>query len=101
MKLYFVYILQCSDDSYYVGMTSNIEVRIYQHNFGKFPEAYTYMRRPLKLRWVEQFTDPTLAGDLEKQIKGWSRKKKEALIKKDWDKLIKLSKNYSQFGKPD
>ncbi|PTX44108.1 putative endonuclease [Christiangramia gaetbulicola] len=101
MKLYFVYILQCSDDSFYVRMTSHLENRLNQHNSGKFREAYTYSRRPVKLKWIEQFTDPNLAADLEKQIKDWSRKKKEALIKKDWDKLVKLSKNYSQFGKPD
>lgn len=99
MKLYFVYILQCCDNSYYVGMTSNLEKRLHQHNTGIHQEAYTYRRRPVKLKWVEQFTDPDLAMDLEKQIKGWSRKKKEALILNDWEKMRKLSKNYTQFGK--
>ncbi|SDR69760.1 GIY-YIG nuclease family protein [Christiangramia echinicola] len=101
MKFYFVYILKCSDASYYVGMTSNLGERMNQHNSGEFPEAYTYKRRPVKLMWIEQFTDPKLALDLEKRIKGWSRKKKEALIKKDWEKLKEYSRNYTQFGKPD
>ena len=78
MKFYFVYILKCSDTSYYVGMTSNLGERMNQHNSGKFPEAYTYKRRPVKM-WIEQFTDPKLALDLEKRIKGWSRRKRRLL----------------------
>jgi putative endonuclease len=81
-------------------MTSDFEKRLAQHNSGEFPEAYTYKRRPVELKWVEQFVDPKLASELEKKLKGWSRKKKEALISKDWEKLSQLSKNYSQFGKP-
>lgn len=100
MKLFIVYILECNDNSYYVGMTSNLEERLQQHNSGKFPDAYTYIRRPVELKWLEEFTDPNLAMDLEKQLKGWNRKKKEALILSDWDKLVKLSRNYTQFGKP-
>ncbi|WP_405199476.1 GIY-YIG nuclease family protein [Christiangramia sp. LLG6405-1] len=101
MKLYYVYLLNCKDDSYYVGMTSNLEERLLQHNSGKFQDAYTFNRRPVKLMWAQQFTDPNIALDLEKKLKGWSRKKKIALILKDWEKLQKLSKNYSQFGKPE
>ncbi len=101
MKSYFIYILECSDKSYYVGMTSNLSERIDQHNSGKYHEAYTFHRRPVELKWVEQFTDPKVAAGLEKQIKGWSRKKKEALIEKDWEKLVKYSKNHTQFGKAD
>lgn len=82
-------------------MTSNLEERLYEHNSGKFPEAYTYKRRPVELKWIEKFTDPNLAMDLEKQLKGWSRKKKEALIARDWENLKKLSKNYTQFGNPE
>ena len=67
MKLYFVYILQCRDNSYYVGMTSNLVKRLQEHNWGKFPDAYTYKRRPVELKWMEQFTDPNLAADLEKK----------------------------------
>ena len=101
MKLYFVYILQCSDNSYYVGMTSLLDQRILQHNSGEFPEAYTFLRRPVKLMWFEHFTDPQIASSLEKQIKGWSRKKKEALINGEWDKPKRFSRNHTQFGKSD
>ena len=61
--------------------------------------AYTFSRRPVELVWVETFTDPNIAIEYEKKIKGWSRRKKEALINEDWDKLVKFSKNYTQFGK--
>ena len=101
MKLYFVYILECSDDSYYTGMTSDLEKRILEHNTGKYSEAYTFLRRPVKLKWIQQFVEPNLALAVEKQIKGWSRKKKQALINGDLEILNKLSKNYTQFGKPD
>jgi len=52
MKLYYVYLLECNDNSFYVGMTSNLKERLLQHNLGKFPEAYTFNRRPVKLMWV-------------------------------------------------
>ena len=99
MKLYYVYILKCSDSSYYTGFTNNVDLRVMQHNEGLTHSAYTYSRRPVELVWVEMFTDPNQAIAMEKQIKGWSRRKKEALIAQDWDKLVEFSKNYSQFGK--
>lgn len=98
MRLFFVYILKCSDESYYTGITNNIEERIMQHNMGLSTSAYTYSRRPVELVGSEMFTDPNIAIDFEKKIKGWSRRKKEALINKDWDKLVMFSKNYTQFG---
>ena len=101
MKLYYVYILKCNDHSFYVGMTSNLEERLLQHHSGKYQEAYTFNRRPVELMLVQQFTDPNTASELEKKLKGWSRKKKTALILKDWDKLQKFSRNYSQYGKPE
>jgi len=101
MKLYYVYLLKCNDGSFYVGMTSNLKERLLQHNSGKFPNAYTFNRRPVELMWAQQFTDPNTASELERKLKGWSRKKKSALILKDWDKLQKFSKNYSQYGRPE
>ncbi len=101
MKFYYVYILLCIDNSYYVGMTSALDERVRQHNSGFFPEAYTFQRRPVELKWFEKFTDASQAMDREKQLKGWSKKKKEALILNDWDKMVNISKNYTQFGKPD
>ena len=100
MKSYFVYILKCSDNSYYTGFTNNLERRIQEHQSGKNKNCYTFNKRPLKLVWFETFNDVLNAIAIEKKIKGWSRIKKEALIHEDWDKLVLFSKNYTQFGKP-
>ena len=99
MKTYFVYILECSDQSFYIGISSNLEKRLDEHNYGINEDAYTYSRRPVELQWYEEFQDVHQAIAAEKQIKGWSRRKKIALIERDWDKLIQYSKNYTQFGK--
>ena len=99
MKTYFVYILECSDKSYYTGISSNLEKRLGEHTFGVNEDAYTFARRPVELKWYEEFQDVNQAIAVEKQIKGWSRRKKLALIERDWDKLIQYSKNYTQFGK--
>ena len=99
MKTYFVYILKCKDDSFYTGITNNVERRLYEHNIGLHKEAYTFSRRPVELVWYEMFTEPTQAILVEKKIKGWSRRKKQALIDEDWDKLVLFSKNYTDFGK--
>ena len=93
MKLYYVYILECSDKSFYTGFTSNLEKRLYDHQSGYDEDAYTFNRRPLTLKWFETFTDPNQAIIVEKQIKGWSRRKKMALIQEDWEKLILYSRN--------
>jgi putative endonuclease len=98
MKTYFVYIIECSDKSYYTGFTNNIERRFTEHEKGINKDCYTYNKRPLKLVWFETFNDVLDAISTEKQIKGWSRRKKEALIIQDWDKLVEYSKNYTQFG---
>ncbi len=101
MKLYYVYIVECSDASYYTGITNNLNRRLSEHNSGSDHKSYTSTRRPVVLKWFEEFTDPNYAIMLEKQIKGWSRKKKYALISENWDALIKFSRSYSQYGKPD
>ena len=94
MKFYFVYIVECSDGSYYTGFTSNLEKRIMEHNSGAHDNAYTLQRRPVVLKWYESFTDPKLAIAVEKQIKGWSRRKKAALIEENWEDLVEFSKNF-------
>jgi putative endonuclease len=99
MNFYYVYTLQCNDESYYTGVTNNLEERITQHELGYVTTCYTFKRRPVKLVYSVQMNDINQAIALEKQIKGWSRKKKEALINEDWDKLKMLSKNYTEFGK--
>jgi len=100
MKYYYTYILLCSDNSYYTGMTNNLERRLDEHNQGEVRSCYTHKRRPLILKWHIKCTNPSEAIRIEKQIKGWSRKKKEAIIKENWQDLIRFSKNYTQFGKP-
>ncbi len=87
-----VYILYCSDGSYYVGHTDQIEVRESQHNSGELG-GWTKARRPVQLIWSEPFGDREDAFAAERQIKGWSRAKKEALIAGDWDLLSQLSRN--------
>ncbi len=72
-------------------MTNHLENRLAQHNQGRQKTAYTYYRRPVKVVFVEVFSDVKLAIALEKKIKGWSRAKKEALIEQNWEKLKKLS----------
>ncbi|WP_407484398.1 GIY-YIG nuclease family protein [Elizabethkingia meningoseptica] len=93
MKTYYVYIVKCSDNSYYTGVTNDLDKRINEHNNGYNPESYTYLRRPVELVFHYEFNDINQAIAFEKQIKGWSRKKKEAIINDDWDLLPELSKN--------
>ncbi|WPR71634.1 GIY-YIG nuclease family protein [Flavobacterium sp. NG2] len=92
MKQSYVYILKCSDDSYYTGVTSNLTDRLFKHNSGFYPTCYTFNKRPLELVFYAEFTDITLAIEKEKQIKKWSRAKKEALINGDYDSLVNLAK---------
>ncbi len=96
MKIIYVYIVECSDASFYIGVTNNLEKRLHQHNAGISLSTYTFSRRPVVLKWFESFTNPEEAFKVEKQLKGWSRKKKLALINEDWKKLIEYSKNYTQ-----
>jgi len=91
MKNYYVYILKCSDGTYYTGVTNNINRRLAEHNSGAIPGSYTHSRRPLELMFHEEFNDINNAILLEKRIKGWSRKKKEALIEENFDELKRLS----------
>ena len=101
MKYYFVYILFCSDDTFYTGMTNDLERRLTQHKTGYKKDSYTYTRRPIELQWYLQCTNPTEAIIIEKQIKGWSHRKKEALINENWQDLVDFSKNYTEHEHPD
>lgn len=96
MKLSFVYILDCSDRTYYTGVTSNLEKRIFDYKIGKHQDSYTFSRRLLKLVFFCEFTDINMAIEKEKQIKKWSRLKKEALIKGDYLALPNLAKKKFQ-----
>ena len=100
MKTFTVYILQCSDGSYYTGLTSYLEQRLEQHQKGFFKTCYTFSRRPVTLRWHEEFQDFGLAVEWEKKIKGWRREKKQALMENRFEDLVELSKNYSERSHP-
>lgn len=91
MKDYFIYIVECRDASYYTGITSNLEKRINEHNNGVF-KGYTSTRLPVKLVYSNRFSDVNDAIKAEKQIKGWGRAKKDALICGDFESLKLLSK---------
>jgi putative endonuclease len=66
MKSYFVYILKCCDDSYYTGITNNLDRRILEHKSGLNNECYTFSRRPIELMWFEIFNDVSNAIATEK-----------------------------------
>lgn len=82
-------------------MTNDIERRLIQHQSGSGKFHYTSSRLPVKLVWCLQCTNPSEAINIEKQIKGWSKRKKEALIKENWQDLVEFSKNYTEYGHPD
>lgn len=92
MKPFWVYILKCADGSYYTGHTDNLDLRIAQHHKGEFSSCYTYKRRPLEVCFKQSFTTREEALTSERQIKGWSRAKKEALMQGDWNEISRLAK---------
>lgn len=89
--MFHCYILKCADGSYYVGHTDNMDKRFSEHQSGKFT-GYTYKRRPVELMWNDAFQTREDAQAAEKQIKGWSRAKKEALARGEWDQISELAK---------
>ena len=89
---FFTYILQCSDGKYYTGYTDDLDARVESHNTGEYPKAYTLRRRPVKLVFYVEFEDADSAKEFERQIKKWTRAKKEALIRGEWEKLPELAK---------
>lgn len=93
--MFWVYILKCSDDSFYTGHSDNLDKRLFEHQEGLTSTCYTFNKRPFELVFIESFNNREDALAREQQIKGWSRSKKIALINSDWDKLILLSKSYA------
>ncbi|HEY1040272.1 MAG TPA: GIY-YIG nuclease family protein [Bacteroidia bacterium] len=91
VKFLYVYILKCSDGTYYTGITNNPGRRLMQHNMGIKKESYTFTRRPLEMVYCELFTDFNLAIEWETRIKKWGKVKKEALINENWEKLKEMS----------
>ncbi|CAA6803378.1 MAG: COG2827: putative endonuclease containing a URI domain [uncultured Sulfurovum sp.] len=86
----YMYILKCSDNSYYTGSTKDMQKRLWQHENGQ-GSNHTKRRLPVKLLYVENYERIDEAFTREKQIQGWSRKKKEALINGDIESLRSLS----------
>ena len=95
MLSFWIYILKCSDGPYYVGHTDNLERRIAEHEEG-VKCRYAKNRRPVKLMYSDEFKSRVEALQFERQIKGWSRNKKEALIMNDWDRIKQLSKSHNR-----
>ena len=91
MKTYYVYMVRCADGKFYVGITNDPERRVAQHNLGHDPESYTFTRRPVELVHCSDFKEVDDAIRWEKQLKGWSRAKKIALIAGDWTAVVHLS----------
>ncbi|NRT10462.1 GIY-YIG nuclease family protein [Flavobacterium sp. 14A] len=91
MKQFYVYILKCSDNSYYTGMTNDINRRFLEHQNGININCYTFEKRPVELVFCTEFNEVLQAIAFEKQVKGWSRKKKEAIINDKWEDLKKLA----------
>jgi putative endonuclease len=89
---YAIYILKCSDGTYYTGLTKDLEARVREHEIGAHPESYTFRRRPVKLVWSILTETYPEAFQWERQIKGWNRAKKEALIRGDIDGIHEIVK---------
>ena len=87
----YVYILRCADGSYYVGSTRDLERRVWEHDQG-LGARYTRTRRPVELVWHAEYEHIGEAFTWEKRIQGWSRAKREALIRGDFDALPALAR---------
>lgn len=88
---FWVYIVRCVDGAYYIGHTDNLERRIAAHQSGEI-RGYTSARLPIELMYAEEFVTRIEALEHERKIKGWGRKKKEALIRRDWSEISRLAK---------
>jgi predicted GIY-YIG superfamily endonuclease len=96
---FYVYILRCSDGSYYTGHTDDLERRVAMHEAGLIG-GHTVKRRPVTLVWAGEVASRYEAIEREHQIKRWSRAKKEALIAEDWERLQRLARTRGSTGSP-
>jgi putative endonuclease len=92
--MFWIYILQCADGSYYTGHTDNLEKRIREHDFGTF-ECYTKTRLPIKLVYQQACQTREECLRAEQRVKGWSRAKKAAMVRGDWAEVSRLARNKS------
>jgi predicted GIY-YIG superfamily endonuclease len=88
---FWVYILRCADGSYYTGHTDDLEKRLSEHDSGARGN-YTASRRPVKLVFSQECSSREEALAAERQIKGWSRRKKEAMMRSDWEEVSRLAR---------
>ena len=95
---FWAYMLHCADRSFYIGHTDDLDVRIAQHISGAFG-GYTSTRLPVKLVWSDAFPSRYEALAAERQIKGWSRAKKLALIRGDWRLIAELARCTKEKGR--
>ena len=89
---FWVYLLHCRGGSYYTGHAEDMDVRVAQHQSGAV-DGFTSDRLPVKLVWCEELPTRYEAIAMERRIKGWSRAKKMALIRGDWDRISALAKS--------
>ena len=99
MTTFWLYILRCADGAYYVGHTDDLERRVWEHQTGEIP-GWTSKRRPVELVYSCEFDTREDAFERERQVKGWSRVKKEALIRGDWAALQALSHTARDSAEP-
>ncbi len=97
---FWVYILRCADGSYYTGHTDDLEMRIAQHVEGAIPSCHTHSRRPVQCIFAQDHVSREEALTAERQIKGWSRKKKEAMMRGDWAEVSRLGRSRTSGGTP-
>lgn len=90
---FWVYIVRCADGSYYTGHTDNLEHRMAQHVSGAIPSCYTFKRRPVTLAFSQPCATREEALAAEQQVKGWGRKKKEAMMRGDWIEVSRLARS--------
>jgi predicted GIY-YIG superfamily endonuclease len=95
---FWAYMLHCADRSFYVGHTDDLEARIGVHQSGLIP-GYTATRLPAKLVWADEFPTRYEALQAERQLKGWSRAKKLALIRGDWPLISRLAHGSKDQGR--
>jgi putative endonuclease len=100
----YVYLLECVDGSFYTGSTIDLERRLWQHRSGRGAK-HTRSRLPVRLVFAEFYEDVSEAFAREKQIQGWGRRKKLALIASDWEGLLRAAEcqngTHSRFFKAD
>ncbi|MDO8346011.1 MAG: GIY-YIG nuclease family protein [Cellvibrio sp.] len=89
--MFLIYILRCGDASYYTGHTDNLEKRMGEHQSGMCG-GYTSTRQPVELAWTQECFTREEALAAERQVKGWSRRKKEAMMRGDWAAVSILAK---------